>query len=425
MTHTASAGGAAKLLTISGSTDATHVAWSLASNYLGAARLDAGDYTGADNNLSYAEHATIGIRASSGSGAADRVLISGHSTGEIQRRLGEFEIPALVGGTTLSSLNIGANSQNFINAIDSAPTNDGEWAQGQRISGIYVDNGRVIVNVYGFYDDLELVTQTTTVLNSASAISTTSQRGFYKHPDVAHLAGWISPIPSAYQAADKLNGNVIFGMSSGNLRSRNNRFSNGPSAYVYDTTAANSITGSSPISGGANMTMAKCLDYPLANAMTPEANFSDAGYNWTHLSEAYYGFIVPGTKTYMVIGFSGGHVGGISYGVPPYDGSAGSGFYPIDPDDLYNYYWLFDVDDLIDVKNGVIANAYTPQPYEHGQFPVEFGSSGWTNHKRISGAAFDPANGRLYISLYRGDNSQGAETAVPLLLAYDMSPLNV
>ena len=77
------------------------------------------------------------------------------------------------------------------------------------------------------------------------------------------------------------------------------------------------------------------------------------------------------------------------------------GYGPKTQYDYNAYYWLFDVNDLIDVKNGVI-NEYDPAPYAHGTFATE-----WTNTVRefeaINGATYDAANNKLYVALRRAD----------------------
>ena len=42
---------------------------------------------------------------------------------------------------------------------------------------------------------------------------------------------------------------------------------------------------------------------------------------WTILSNAAYGFIIPNTRTYLTIGFSGGHESGIGYKITQNNGN--------------------------------------------------------------------------------------------------------
>lgn len=398
-----SGGGGLKLLTISGTTDSTHVQWNMSSTYLGAMRLQAGSFPTSQNTVRTADWPVIAKGQSS-----TKLLISGWHTGagaEFEQ-FAEFNIPTLVNSSTLTDLNIGSNSQNFVNAVDSAPSNNGIWGtNGARITGLCTINGKVVVNVMGIYDSSITVTQCTTVINDVTALSTTSQRGFFTKTEPAHVAGWISPIPAAYQ--DDFGGDYIFGASAGNSRSINSRHSNGPSLFVMDSAAAGSIVGGSPPSNGTAITLTQIMDYPLAHTLGDSA---PGGY-WNQLCEAVFGIILPNTRTYLVLGFGGGFVGGIHYQ------GGGDGYSPINSDDFYNYYWLFDVDDIL-----ALANPWDAVPYEHGSLDFPFdGAPGEATLKQMGGAFFDPSNSRLYISITGADTTQGTVTTGPIVIGYDLS----
>lgn len=355
---------------------------------------------------------------------AGRAIVSARNEdGSNSPRVAEITIPTLYTGSTRASIPSATVNTALFDAVAGAPSNNDLWAGGPRISGLCVHNGRVVGNVYGNYDATFVVTQSTFVLNSATSPGTTSERGFFigvNEADTvraARLAGWISPIPSAYQAS--FEGTHVFGHSSGNLRSINGRHSVGPSCYVIDLDAAASITGSSPPANGSNVTFQELLNYPLGEttSLEPESHLNNwdgsAVYTttpkWTTLSEAYYGFIVPGTDTYMIIGYSGGHNSGIYY----------SGTYiPYVATDVYNYYWLFKVSDLLAVKSGSLTNTYDPDPYEHGVLPLHFdGTLNGILGRTVRGGTYDPTTKKLYITTSRND----AEQASALCEVYDLS----
>jgi hypothetical protein len=405
-----------KLLTISGTTTSVYKKWDLYTSYLGAFRLPPYSYgaeTPNQNNLSYNRRPVIGLSSSS------KLLIGGGSNGDNYKSIGEFNIPALSLSGGLEFLNIAGFSKNFMSPFASAPNIGANWGTAPQVGGICTYNNRVMVNYCAFYDGSNTANRSLVVLDNAATLSGASARGSFAvlaNPNTSHASGWVSPIPAAYQSS--LGGTHIFGQSSSNDRSIESRFPIGPSAIVYNADAANSVTGSSPITAGSTLSTTTVLDYSLANGLTPAANLSDAGTKWNHLSTAQYGFIVPGTRTYCVLGFSAGNTSGISYGDPPW--GAPKGFYQNTSTDIYNYYWLYNVDDMLAVKAGSIA-AYTPVPYEYGPvyWPFDNGLNWWMF--TVGGAAFDPANNKLYISLVYGDDSQGAATNLPLILCYDMS----
>jgi hypothetical protein len=402
--------GGDKLLTISGTTDATYVQWDLSATYLGAFRLDVGTYGSLSGNQAsqdYNTNATIGI----GSGST-KLLIGGGSNGDTFKSIGEFTIPTLSTSLTLTSLNIASNSHNYLDPFAAAPSNPGNWTTSAKVGGICTYNGRVMVNYYTFYDASNEADRSVMVLDDASTLTTSGARGFWPvlaNPQTSHASGWISPIPSGLQA--ELGGTHIFGQSSGGKRSIIGRLPVGPSAFAYNADASDSIVGASPLANGSTLTTSTLLDYSLAAGMVAEANLDDAGYPWTQLSQAQYGFIVPGTRTYMAIGFSGGHSSGCTYGVSPWTGI--QGFYQNTENDQANYYWLFDIDNF---------GGTSVQPYEYGVFGVPFSDNNSASVKVLGGAAFDPATDKLYIALEYADTSQASgSSGVPLILCYDMS----
>ena len=240
-------------------------------------------------------------------------------------------------------------------------------------------------------------------MDDASNLGPTNERGFFyavRTPGDnlgARIAGWCSPIPSEFQSA--LEGTHIMGHSSGNIRSGASRHSLGPSAFVIDLDSASSIVGATPPADGAEITVEELMNFPLGEttSMTPQSLLQNAGQNWTHLSEAYYGFIVPGTGTYFVIGYSGGHNGtGETIG---YSGT----YYPYDETNIDNYYWLFKVSDLLRVKNAEIQ-PYEMQPYEHGPFTMQFqGTLNSILNRTIRGGYYDPTTKLLYVTLSTAD----------------------
>jgi hypothetical protein len=413
----AAAAAATKLLTISGSDDSTHVKWDLTATYAGASRFNGGYFgSGVDNtySLNYDHFATIGIGSTS-----SKLLITGG--GDTENKLGEFNIPTLSTSMSLSSLPVASNSHNFIDIFDAAPNNPGLWGTtGARPLGICVYNGRVLVNYYAAYNSEGDANRATLVVNDASSISTTSERGFFDVTGTQLSGGWISPIPDEYKTL--LGGTHIFGSSSGNSRSILSNLSVGPSAYVFNGDATDSVVGSAPIANGGTISLTPLMTFPYDNPVQPIATMDNAGSIWSNVSEIYYGFIPPRTRTYVAIGFSAGKESGVSYWDPTAPWGGYKGYGPNTASDIYNYYMLFDVNDLIAAKNGTIQ-PHSIRPYETGELAVPFDnrSSGITEFHYICGGAYDPSNGRLYLMLSYADDSQGAESDLPLLLCYEMS----
>jgi hypothetical protein len=382
--------------------------------YLGAFRLPAegfGEVPG--SSFGDVTNPVIGIGS-----APDRLYAVGSDLGETMevRTLCEVGIPPLVGGDELAALNVAPYRQPFANLLDDVPVDAGAWPEGRVITGLHRDpvSGRVAVNVTAYYDtNLPPNADTTLVLPRGDALADGfGKRGYFRMTGGARSSGWISPIPADLQGPDALDGTHLFGNSDG--YGINGRASIGPSAFVY---RADTITGELPPLDGAALDAIAVIDYPYDTPLTPIEDYESPGQLWTALSKACYGFIVPGTQTYLVIGSSGGHASGVSYGVPTYGGH--NGFYPNSETDVGNHYWAFHVGDMIAVRRGE-ALPHEVRPYAHGDLLLRFqGPREYGAFHRANGAAFDPSTGRLYIALTFADASRGE--ALPLIVAYQVA----
>jgi hypothetical protein len=398
-------GSSTDLLTLNPANDgvAGYRYWDYDTDYSGAFRLNS-------NLMSYSSYPTL-ILANGGS---TLLVVSAYATVDDSYNVIGFNIAPITPSTSasLSALPLASVNVSAFNPVTSAPVT-GDWGPfGARIQGGIEYNGRIMGNVYAYYDSGHDQNMSTFVLNNSASPGVSGERGFFAGTDLAYSCGWISELPDTLKG--EFGGTHIFGMSTGNRRSIHDRFSIGPSLYIYDADASNSIVGSTPPSNGSAITLDQLIYYPLGpNGLTPEDNLDQPGQLWTNLSEAAFGFAVPNTDTYMVVGFSGGHNSGTNYL---------AGHHPNDPDDMNNWYWLFRLSDALKVKTGVISEPYQVECYESGPIVFRFEGSGSGLHV-CAGAAFNSSTKLLYISLDRGDNSQGTESSLPLILTYDMTEI--
>ncbi len=371
--------------------------------YIGAFRIPADDFGSSSANYS---RAILAYNPDSHS-----LFLSGH---EEQNSIAEFYIPELVNSENINDLNFSpAPKQSFVNVLDKKPIN---YDIGLRVSGMLYLDGKLIINTFEFYDNYPYQTKSTLIANNANNLAESTYDGYLEMQGAARASGWISNVPLQWQS--QLGYQQISGFSSGNSRSIISRFSVGPSAFLFD--------GQSLIDNGSNdatnqIPTHEVLGYSLDNPLVPVDDLeNNSGTNrlWTHLSEAAYGFIVPGTSTYAVFGFSGGHESGISYGDPPYGGY--KGYYTHDPDDQYSYYWLYDVRDLVKAKNGEIQ-PWEIRPYDQGKFITPFQS----RTQYISGGTYDTTHGVLYLSIYQADTEQSQYTNPPVIVAYRIASTNI
>ena len=336
------------------------------------------------------------------------VFLVGHAH---QQAIAEFSVPSLVKSSSVEDLEMSsAPLQVFSSVLNRV--GGGNTQNINRIGGMqYIDSGShkgaLLVHGYEYYDAAGDNSHATLVLRDANDLAGSEVDGFYEFTvDPGHVAGWISPVPAVWQ--ESLGGTFITGMSSGiPIISRT---SVGPSAFAFNP---NDLLGQ-PEPDTA-VSVVRLMDFSLGNPLHADLSNSSGENNlWTHLSRVVYGLIVPGTRTYLTIGYSAGHESGVCYKCTQTDGSGCGGYCAPDPDDYYHYYWLWDVNDFLKVRNGEIE-AHEVRPYAYGLFPTPFQTN------ELGGGTYDPESGRLYLTVQRADRNQGTYANPPVLVAYSFA----
>jgi hypothetical protein len=326
------------------------------------------------------------------------LFLAGHAQ---HNAIAEFPIPRLLDRPTLAELNVVSPRQNFrriLNEVSNPENID-------RIDGMLYVDGQLIINAEEWYDADGSNRDTTLVIRDAENLGTSSIDGYYELDGAAEAGGYMAAIPPEWQA--DFGGEFLTGWSSN--YSIASRYSIGPSLFVFDS---NSLLYGTANSGPIDATAFMDFPYDSNHWIDPEYDKTGRGGAsslWNFVSRGIYGFIVPGTSTFVVLGSSGGIDSGIGYKI----NSNCGGFCAYDEDDNYNYYWLFDVQEIIDA-----ANVYDIRPYSYGKLSVPFDNQG---RHAILGATFDPDTGMLYLSLGEaGGISQFDYT--PLIVGYQVSP---
>ncbi len=369
--------------------------------------------------------------------AANTIFVVGHENDD---EIAEFLIPEIVNTVDINEvISTEKVVQKFTRVLNRVSNPQGL----DRITGLFLYKGSLVVNAEQYYDGLADNTNTTLIIKDAYDIENSDVLGLYEIEGAVHAAGWMSEIPQLMQ--DLFKGKYLLGHASN--YAINSRNPMGITAFLLDNDLNIDSSASTSIS-----TM-PLMDFDLTDFMYKKeadynADWEVYGYNiyghkedaanpdrgypdldidgnikvnsndlWTELSEAQYGFIVPGTRTYVVIGSSGGHQSGIGYKITQDNGNVCGGPCSYDSSDNYNYYWLFDIKDLIDVRNGDMK-PNEPRPYEYGVFNTPFQTG---SLKRIGGGYFDEETQSLYLSLRRA-GQLGNYDKVPLFLKYSIKP---
>jgi hypothetical protein len=331
----------------------------------------------------------------------DSLFLVGHSH---QQAIAEFAMPELVVSETLGDLAMsGPPLQTFVTVLERV--SGGNPEELNTVTALDLAGSALVVHAIEYYDAPADNTETTLVVRDASDIAGSVVDGFFGLEGGAHAAGWISDVPPEWQAA--LGGAQIAGGSSG--WPIISRLSVGPSAFVFDRDAI-----ANPASTPGRVPTRALLDYDLGQPIHDDLMNERGGNDlWTHLSRAVFGFIVPGTRTYVTLGQSGGHADtGVCYKCVPIGETAECGGYcSVDPEDYSVYYWFYDVEDLVSVAEGRAA-PHELRPYAHGPIEIPF------DRDQIGGGAYDAASGLLYLTVQAADDGQGEYANPPVIVAY-------
>ena len=320
------------------------------------------------------------------------VYLVGHAW---HQAIAEFSVPELVNSPNISELNQAVKLQDFSRVLG-RPPNIQPLAV-NRVGGIsYVrtSNGPVlVVTAYVYYTgDYAGTPQNVMVIRDPSRLSTSQIDGYFSIQGRYAYSGRIAPIPEEWQAS--LGGTHTAGQSGG------------------------IAVGGSLEPGLASLDLSKITDQPPSSVPNPVPVNSlmllqgdgfmtyqerrTANDMWTMESIGSVEFIVPGTRTYVIIGRHGGRQSGICYKCTNNFGHAYGGYGAPDGDDYEYYYWFFDVNDLVAVRQGKMRPVDV-RPYAKGPLPNPIAENmRWMT--RIGGGTYDAASGLLYVTLQRHGN---------------------
>ena len=335
------------------------------------------------------------------------VFVAGHNQNQ---SIAEFLIPELRLTKNPSELLIAANVQPFHPFLRNTKRLENPQKL-DRISGMEVIEGELFVNALEYYDAPADNTHTTFIVRDANNLAGAKVDGFFTLRGHAHSAGWMSKLPSKWKgvfSASYLNGYAP-------NYAINSRLSMGPTAFVSNIDIFAGID-----EPGGLIPTRSLMDSSIKHPMVQDS-YNKSGENriWTEISEAFYGFIIPNTNYYLVIGNSGGHESKIGYKITQSNGKKCGGPCAFDHKDYYNFYWVFDVNDFVAVRDGK-KKSYELLPIKYGKLQLPFAPG--DNTRNIIGADFDEKTGNLYIMLKDVDRSQSQFEKAPVMLAYETMP---
>jgi hypothetical protein len=367
--------------------------------FAGAFRLPDGDF-GA-SRAAYAEGPLFV------DGARGTFYLVGHAH---HQAIAEFALPPLVRSERQEDLAIaGPPLQPFATVLDRAVGGNPQALD--TIGGLArvdtADGSQLVVNAWVYYDADAATTHTTFVMRDADDLAGGRIDGpFTLAGGAGHASGWLTSVPDVWRGA--LGGPWIAGFSSGPPLI--SRLTVGPSAFAFDPAALLA-------SPGGQVPTVTLLDYDLEHPLHPDLDaVSGANDLWTHLSRAVVGFVVPGTRTYLTFGHTGGHRTGVCYKCVPVGATeACGGFCPNHADDVDTAYWAFDLLDLLAVREGRLA-PHAVRPYAFGAIDLPFVGP----DRELAGGTFDPVSGLAYLVVRFGDPLQNEWEPLPVVVAVSL-----
>jgi len=308
------------------------------------------------------------------------------------QKVAEFSFPTLSSGEPLT-LALAPSTQGYASVFNRTDTADPgiDW-----FGGMAVIDGQLVIHGADFYDTND-TPETTAVIRDVTNLAG-SVDGYFEMPGAARLVGYISPIPEEWQAI--LGGTHIAG--NGLNMSISARLSVGPSLYTFDKAdLVGRTSGVVPTTEWMSYDNDHALSitthpYPANtwdayNQQGVDSGFTQNNDLWTYTSYASYGFIIPGTRTFAVIGSLGCLTSGGGYFQN--DPSGCSGSCANDQMDYHPYYWLYDLADIVNA-----TNKYDPIPYDYGLFDQTYPKT--LPDKGVglpSAASYDPTTGKLFM----------------------------
>lgn len=364
--------------------------------YVGAFIPNDGGLYGDIGGAFYDDYGALGMSETAG-----RMYVTGQQQGTppAGAAIAEIQIPTLVTGTNINALNVATVTQNFkfatsLNALEYT-----------RLMGIYAVDGQVICGGTNYYTASE--PRNYMVYKNGANLAGGSQVGMLRVTGARNNCGWLTELPSQYQA--------IFGKTHLSGHGGNLSIISGTVAGIsmYAVNAADMLAATAADQA---ISAIKLADWDRGGENIGMGGDLGSADMWNVLSICGGYFVVPGTRTVMAVG---SNFLGQAYDPDPLnviryksdtevdaEGYGGYGghfaYFP------YNYgpfYWLFNLDDLVAVFNGELATDAV-QPYEWGHLPKPPFLNEYRGYDLIGGCCYDNATNRVYFAVRRGAGSR-------------------
>lgn len=358
--------------------------------YLGAFRLPIGPTN--PTSFDYAS-ATMAWDAARGA-----LFVGGHSQ---YKRVAEVSAPVPVVSTNLNDLFRAQIVQAFADPFDSK-------GLGYVIGGLLTDGATLYASGDDYYDGNGTQAKSHYVSAADLSVATDALGPFQVGPTLAgFVSGYMGWIPKVWRAL--LGGPALTGQACLSIVSRTNY---GAGVSVFDPTQLNVINPvpavqvlaqtaqHRPIAGWADPLVAPLLfnaNSTIRGVVFPEGSRSVLFIGRQGIGPYGYG---EGTTIQSLDGTAVPNEPGVKYCYDFQNTSKGQHGFPYIPT-----VWAYDANDLLTVLNGQ-AKPWDIKPYAVWQLSVPFIPTAPNRLPDVLGAAYDPSNGVIYMSVAFGDGDR-------------------
>jgi hypothetical protein len=359
--------------------------------YLGAFRVIADGESTSDYAVG-----TLGFNPDNNS-----LFMAGHAH---HNAIAEFKIPGeLSFETQVSNIPEAPVLQQYVKILNKKETGNTT----NKINGILYHKQNLLVSSEIWYDGDGRNSDNLQVFSNAIDIRSSDYIGMLQIQGAAKAAGYMFKVPD--ELTEKLGAEYMTGWASNySIRSR---YSQGPSLYGFDPEQAidavptlNKTINTNPL-----------MVFPLADGKELVDRGDDFSTEisplWGLIAKAKFGFIIPGTTYFLAIGQNSGLHSGIGYKITQDNGKLCGGPCSYESSDIYNYFWMFDINDVLNADE-----PWQVSPISYGKWSHPYDKSG---SRGILGGTFDEQTSTLYLALEKAGQTRTYDRP-PLIISYQI-----
>ncbi len=276
-----------------------------------------------------------------------------------------------------------------------------------RITGILYHNQNLLVSSEIWYDGKGNNRDNLQIFSNAYDLRSSVVKGMLQIEGAAKAAGYMFKVPA--ELTEKIGSEYLIGWASN--YSITSRYSQGPSLYRFDPNQAIDAVLSVDRAINANPLMVFPLSQGKQLVEGGDGHSLNISPIWGPLAQVKYGFIIPGTTYFLAIGSHSGLHNGTGYKITQDNGNSCGGGCAYDNNDKYNYFWIFDVNNMIDADKPWLV-----RPISYGKWSHPYDEKGGN---QVIGGTYNDKNNILYLAL-KNAGQTGEYDRPPLIISYQV-----